>query len=441
MPIRLLFVDPDPKRLQTLQRVLSPLHTLWECRYATTADDALAQLDGNPCDVVVSDLRVARADGTKFLAAVMAKYPHIIRFGFVDASNQLELGRTNALVHQYLPKFAELSVISEAVKNAYALKGILSGKKLQDVIARIHKLPGLPGIYLEILKELRSGEPSLQRIGELITRDTSLSAQVLKLVNSATYSVRNRITTPAHAINMLGLDAVSSIVLAIDIFAQYDRLAAMVPSFSLKEYQEHCLSTAQSAVLIAKAQGWSVARGNEVGMAGLLHDTGKLVLAENFPKEYMQVLTTAEEKGVADWVAEWSVFGTTHAEVGAYLLGLWGISGSIVRAVAFHHEPGEDGEAGITPTAILHVADAFDHESDLAKLDSRHGRVKMDYLKKNKLHDLLPAWRATCPARKHHATASSRATTTPSPAKATINAAEQPAKKGCLGGLLGWMKP
>jgi len=98
--------------------------------------------------------------------------------------------------------------------------------------------------------------------------------------------------------------------------------------------------------------------------AALLHDVGKLVLAANLPEEYARALEIANMPGGDPIAAEREVFGHSHAEVGAYLIGIWGLPDPLVEAVAFHHRPGDAPGAGMSPLAIVHVADLLAHHSD-----------------------------------------------------------------------------
>ena len=99
-------------------------------------------------------------------------------------------------------------------------------------------------------------------------------------------------------------------------------------------------------------------------MAGLLHDIGLLVLSTNFPEQYSEVLANLRHDRLSVCDAERAVFKASHEDVGAYLLGLWGVSDAIVEAVAFHHHPGERFQDGFSLLAAVHVANALEETSD-----------------------------------------------------------------------------
>ncbi len=397
MQIRVLFVSSEHGVVANIQRLLDPLSGEWTCYFVPTAADALAILGAQGVDVIVSDLNTEQTDGEPLLNTVMCSYPHIVRFAFTDTTGQSDVVRSGELAHQFLPQYATLPVIQNAIEHAYALREILAGETLKKVISRIRRLPGLPAVYMEISKELHSDDPSVSKIGQLIAKDAGLSAQVLKLVNSAYYGVRQKVTSPTHAASLLGLTALQSVVLVADIFTRFERLSALVPQFSLEAFQEHSLLVSRYATAIARAQRMELSRLNDISMGGLLHDTGKLVLAENFPQEYARALDAAAADGKAVWQAEKEEFGTTHAEVGAYLLGLWGIDGGIVEACAFHHQPQHGRGAGVSETSILHVSDAFAHTAALEELDATPGLFDREYIAAQGLDGYLAGWRTACP--------------------------------------------
>jgi HD-like signal output (HDOD) protein len=130
-------------------------------------------------------------------------------------------------------------------------------------------------------------------------------------------------------------------------------------------------------------------------MAGLLHDIGLLVLNTNFPDRYREVFRLIKEDGRQVLQAEREVFGATHADVGAYLLGIWGLHEVIVEAVAFHHEPGITHQDNPRVLAAVHAANAFDEEGDRAITGGTASEISAEYLTACHLDDRVPAWRET----------------------------------------------
>jgi len=191
---------------------------------------------------------------------------------------------------------------------------------------------------------------------------------------------------------LLGVDIVKSLALSIHIFSQFANIR--IPGLSLEDLWEHNMTVAVLAKQIARFENQPNQVIEESFTAGLLHECGKLVLAARLPKEYGSVMETmrSEELGVV--AAERRVFGATHPEVGAYLLGLWGLPDSIVEAVAFHQTPTQCPAETFSPLTAVCVADYLTDEANPTELECSIGSEEvMSYLKRLGLNDRLACWR------------------------------------------------
>ncbi len=132
-------------------------------------------------------------------------------------------------------------------------------------------------------------------------------------------------------------------------------------------------------------------------MAGLLHDIGKMLIAANLPDNFKEILEIVNEKELSFSDAEYQVLGATHAEIGAYLLGLWGLPDSIIEAVAFHHVPKWNNAESLVPLTIVHIANALENAGDrILDLDSPLLGIDYDYLGRLGLTERLLKWRQAC---------------------------------------------
>jgi HD-like signal output (HDOD) protein len=132
---------------------------------------------------------------------------------------------------------------------------------------------------------------------------------------------------------------------------------------------------------------------DEAFIAGLLHDLGKLMMCANMPEPYQQAQTLARERQIAIGDAEQEIFGATHADVGAYLLGLWGLPVPIVEAVALHHQPLKAISRSFTPLTAVHVANVLDHESSDEHDGSSGSSLDQEFLKEVGVQDQVDGWR------------------------------------------------
>lgn len=156
----------------------------------------------------------------------------------------------------------------------------------------------------------------------------------------------------------------------------------------------HGLVTGASTRAIAKQEGAPQIIIDESLTAGLLHDLGLLVLAVNLPDGYREAVALVRERGIAGWRAEREVFGASHAEVGAYLLGIWGLNEAIVEAVAFHHRPGAAGNRSFGPLTAVHVADVFEEADRAEGVGESSAALDDDYLSYGGWSDRFPVWQA-----------------------------------------------
>jgi HD-like signal output (HDOD) protein len=388
---RILFVDDEPRVLDGLRRMLRPMSKEWEMAFAQSGPEALDTLAERSFDVVVSDMRMPGMDGGQLLTEVMRRHPETVRIVLSGHSDKQMILRSVGPAHQYLAKPCDPELLKLVIARAYALRDVLSEVALREAISQIESLPSLPQLYVELVNELQSPDASVKKVGEIIRKDVGMTAKVLQLVNSAFFGLRRHVSDPAQAAGLLGLDTIQALVLSVQAFSQFDDAGAA--GLCLDTLWNHSMATGALARDICAAEGSEARESDHALMAGLLHDAGKLILAANLPERYRQVITLMRDAPVAQWEAERQVFGTTHAEVGAYLLGLWGLPNPIVEALAFHHRPSECMETSFAPLTAVHVADAVEHEAHAA-MDGRDvSRLDTDYLERIGLAERLPAWR------------------------------------------------
>jgi HD-like signal output (HDOD) protein len=240
------------------------------------------------------------------------------------------------------------------------LSDLLQHNMLQHLISQVQILPSLPSLYLQIAEELNGPNPSADRVGQIISQDISMSAKVLQIVNSAYFGLPHPVANPSQATALLGLEAIRDLVLGIKVFSSFDQLK--IRHLGLTRLWHHSVlvgafSKSISLKLMANKDATSYGF-----VAGLLHDIGKLVLAENLPMKYYSAMTLAAQKKIELYEAEERIFGATHAQVGAYLLWLWNLPTPVIAATAYHHTPAEQDIHELSPVTAVHLANAFQDE-------------------------------------------------------------------------------
>ena len=392
---RLLFVDDDPLVLKGLQRSLRKMHSEWEVAYADGGEAALTCLAAQPVDVVISDMRMPGMDGVALLSAVKERFPQIVR---IMLSGQLDRDMTLKSVrvaHQLLAKPCDLEVLRKTLHKTLALNQVLADDAIRRVVARIETLPSMPASCLAIMTELQSEEASIRLVADLIAGDLGMAAKILQMVNSAFFGLYRRVNDVKDAVMLLGLDAIKALVLSINVFSAFD--TRQMPFLDVGALWEHSLATGGYAKQIMACRQQGRQETTAAFLAGMLHDIGKLILAANFSDAYRRLVRSDPADTGQRLEREREALGTTHAEIGAYLMGLWGLEPPILTAIAFHHRPLDSQTASFGPLTAVHMANGFDY--DLRGMSGDGGEIHdTAYLAALHLTDQTAVWREACAA-------------------------------------------
>jgi len=387
----ILFVDDEPMILQGLQRMLQPQSKLWDMSFAASGADALALLETKSFDAIVTDMRMPAMDGARLLELVRERYPAIIRIvlsGYIETEAAM---RAVPVAHQFLAKPCDPGKLRDALERCCGFAGLLPDAALRRVVGAIGKLPALPRTTALLVQTLQQPEAPLDEIGRIVERDVGITAKVLQLVNSAFFCLPNRITSVRMAVSYLGLDTLKHLVLSVEMFRSLQPRQP-VPGFSLEQLQKHSHFAAGIAARLP-ASPPVVSAGV---IAAVLHDAGKLVLAASLPREFQLALQASKAQQRPLHVVEEEQMGTSHAEIGAYLLGLWGLPNTIVDAVCHHHHPRyAEGGKGLDVAAITHLSDGLACEVARGEAEDAPagGVLDLAYLAQLGLDAKLPAWR------------------------------------------------
>lgn len=388
---KILFVDDEPNILDSLRLMLRSMRSTWEMNFANGGVEALALLADNPHDVVVSDMRMPGMDGAQLLREVQAKYPETVRLILSGYSEQESVMRTVKLAHQYLSKPCRPEVLKEHIVKALRLRDIIQSPDLRKLISKIETLPSLPQVYNELMAELANENASLQRIAEIVNQDVGMSTNVLKLVNSAFFGLPTHAANVQHAVKMLGTETIRVLVLSIHLFSKLPN--GELPGFSLKKLWEHCTRVSCLAKGLAAHERTPMAVQDECFIAGMLHDVGKLLLLSSLPDAYKEVVTRVQTENRRLYEVEREMLGATHAELGGYLISLWGFKDSIVEAICWHHSQEKVSLDELSPLTMVTLANAFDHELVVLSEDRAQCKAERPCLTSPGHEKKLAAWR------------------------------------------------
>lgn len=328
-----LFVDDERAVLDGLRSRLHRLHNKWNMEFVESGAVAIEHMQTHPYDVIVTDMRMPAMDGAKLLEIVSGQWPQAIR---IVLSGYAELEQTVRLVpfaHQYLSKPCQPQQLENVIERCLLLHELLNEPRLRAIVGRIRKLPSLPSIYLALQSIVRDESVTLSEVAKLVTADSALAARVLQIVNSAFFRLSRKISNIEQAVSYLGFQAIRNLALSVEIFSRWPGGTGAGLDLDKLQLHTHAVAAAASA-LTAKTP-----MADDAMLAGLLHDIGYWILAQECPDDLSRAVKLAVSNDIPLHAAETRIIGASHAEIGAYLLGIWGLPYSVVEAVAHHHQP------------------------------------------------------------------------------------------------------
>ncbi|VTT97889.1 histidine kinase : Putative uncharacterized protein OS=uncultured Desulfobacterium sp. GN=N47_H24770 PE=4 SV=1: Response_reg: HDOD [Gemmataceae bacterium] len=383
MVLRVLLIADDPNLQRTVRQAFDPPQRDWEFCASRSGPEALARIEGPSFDALVADSRLSGADCLELLSEVRRRRPQATRIALLGHGDQDTLVRLGSLAHRVLPKPCDPVELRGAIHRASSLRELLRSPSLAAVVGRLTSIPTLSTLYTRIAEELTFPDYSLAAVGDLVAQDLGISAKMLQMANSAMIGLRKPATTPGQAVRILGADLTRTLVLAADLFSRYNPNA--LKPFSIEALWDHSQKVAELSAEIALAEGAADRVVRESALAGFFHDIGRLMLASQLPGPFKEVMALTRTQKMTDVEAERRVLGTSHAEIGAYLLGLWGLPDSLVEAAAWHHNPSGCPGGAFTPLTAVHAADTIAHENEGFVPD-------LEYLERLGLNERYTTW-------------------------------------------------
>lgn len=352
---RILFVDDDPGLLEGLRRRFYRAASKWEMKFVCNAALAIEQLETLPYDVIVTDMRMARMDGAQLLEIASTRSPETIRIVLSGYAEERQVMRLVPLAHRYVSKPCEPERLEEVIERCLRLQELLREPRIRAVVGRIRQLPALPRVYARLRELISREDATASEVAEVITSDSAVTAKVLHVVNSAFFRLARPITRVEQAVVHLGFSAIRNLTLSAEIFCAWPQGGATPAGFEPERLQQHARNVAAGAYALAAGQPWA----DEALLAGLLHDIGYLILLQQCPQEITKSIAVAQARSMPLEEAERAVMDATHAEVGAYLLGLWGLPYPMLEAVALHHNPSHGPQSEFDVLAAVAVSQAI----------------------------------------------------------------------------------
>jgi putative nucleotidyltransferase with HDIG domain len=353
---KLLLYAPEPAQRQRLEAMLKPWPHKWSILPTSKLGQPLVDLANE--QGVHGVLFLFRSGETAVLESIQllgTACPLLQRFVICTPADRSALKVLIGLPPLFIAADESPVEFDERLSRAFLLAHWLLRPELRSILPKIQEVPTLAGTYQQVFETLLDPNYSNEKVGTLISRDPSLTAQVLKVVNSAYFALSRPVQSAVEAIGILGAARLQALVMSSRAFCFIDE--DVCQGFSPSREWEHSLAVSACAQDLAAQLGISGGHTEAVFTAAVLHDLGKLLLAANIPEQYAAILTEARGRGLDLWKVEREALGFSHAELGACLLGVWGLSLPIIASVAWHHQPADAPDPMLPPLQVVHAAD------------------------------------------------------------------------------------
>jgi HD-like signal output (HDOD) protein len=388
MTTRLLFVDDEPFLRDGIRRLLTRRRPDWELAFADSGTSALEVMENSSFDIVVSDMRMPGMDGAGLLERVRDLDPGVVRIILSGQSDRGAALRAAKVAHQFLAKPFDVALLEATLDRLCGLRQLMSDTTLQSLVGGIESLPSTPKVYTQLVELLAREETSLNEVAEVLKQDQAMTAKVLQMVRSAFFGAHVDTVSIDEAVARLGFNVIKSMALTAGVFEAFKQQAD-IPGFSMPAEQQHSLNVARASATILRGK----AEADDAFMAGMLHDVGKLVVASKLPEVLKTILERASAEQRLMYAVEKDELNTTHAEIGGYLLGIWGLPRAVVEAVAYHHAPDRLACPALDAATAVHVADALVRELDPQSEGGLSSSASHEYLESVGVANSVGDWR------------------------------------------------
>lgn len=399
MDVSVLFIDHDSSIQESLRCITTVDKNVYLFHFASNEQDASKVLAAEKVDIIIWDILQIINNGFSFLNHVAQQYPHLIRILIAGDSSQEQALKSTVPVHHFFNRPADVMVIKKYIDRITAVRNLLGSDTMQRLSTRVVSLPSLPGIFYELMEEMEKPEPSIPKISRLIETDSFLTARIIQLVNSASMGVAHRINDVGQAITLLGLDMTRTLIVYVGMHTYLHSSAPIL--YTAEAINSQGLLMGRVAYAICLSETGSISQAREAMMAGILNNLGYLLLLNNpqIQSDIRNMLLSASQTLME---AEQMLTGVTHAEIGAYFLGIRGFDEDLLEAVAFYYRPGVRPALHFNTLTALHAASVLTPSPLNSVIPCKKSSFDIQYLDKLGLLKRIDSWQTiACEVMAH----------------------------------------
>ena len=237
----ILFIALNPEDTSSIREGLRDMSDKWRLEFVSNIRQGLTALGKEHFDAAVVDLQAPGLDAPGLFKTMMDDSPTTLRLGIITPPERQAIQQVKAAVHQLLIKPCDPKVLKAVMARTFSSQEFLTDENFKRLASGIRSLPVLPQIYTELMMELKSDDPSLERAGQIVAKDMGLSTKILTLVNSAFFGLGRPITHPSEAAMFIGTETLRALVLSLQVFSQFS--AVRLKEFSVENLWKHSWTT------------------------------------------------------------------------------------------------------------------------------------------------------------------------------------------------------
>lgn len=326
-----------------MRRSLRVFQNAWVTHFVESSHEALATLTLHPVEALVCDSKMT-GSLDELLEKTRERWPGVVRAVLcgseVKADHAQRLGR---VAHQVLKKPLLPAQLFDLIERASLVLATVRSERVRQVLTRLGSLPALPATYGRLTELTANPDVSLDEVAQVVERDPAITANVLKIINSAYFGLPRRVASVRETVKYLGIQPLKNIVLTVEVFE------GMASGKTAKALQMDALGRACAMrELLGRTP-----QAEAAFAAGILADVGQLLIATRLPVD--MAFIQRESIGRLQEDVERERLGSSHAELGGALLSLWNLPVALVEAVTLHHTPPAAAAAPNVSTALALV--------------------------------------------------------------------------------------